>query len=60
MSRECREATFHGIVSICREATGSNAAFDPRFGVDTLNQIRLELNLPKVDKAEMVRLLTEN
>lgn len=30
---EYKEATFRGIVSICYDATGGNAAFEPKYGL---------------------------
>lgn len=52
------EATFREVVDICSDATGSNAAFDPEYGMNTLNALRLALGLSAVTRERMEELLS--
>jgi len=51
------EATFRNLISILTDATGGNAAFDPKYGMDTLNEIRVELSMDRLDEAKMREVL---
>ena len=48
MDKNWLEATFRNIVNICSDATGGDAAFDPKYGMSTLNEIRVELGLDRI------------
>lgn len=47
--KEYKEATFRQIISICYDATGGNAAFEPKYGLHVLNRIRIELDLDMIN-----------
>lgn len=52
---EYKEATFKGIVSICYDAIGGNAAFEPKYGLHVLNKIRIELDLDMINTGNELR-----
>ena len=52
-----KEKVFEEIVSLASEATGKNSCFDPEYGLDLLNQIRVTLGLEVVDQHTMRKLL---
>lgn len=43
------EIVFQSIVNICSDATRGNAAFEPKYGLHILNDIRRELDLDIVN-----------
>lgn len=50
------EVKFCRIVGCVSYATGGNAAFDPEYGLSTLNDIRVLLGLKKLNENEMKEL----
>ncbi len=46
-----KEKLYEDIVDWASEATGGNAAFDPKYGVNVLNELRRLLGLPPLKNA---------